>query len=156
MAKPKIVPLGRPPSPPPPAGGAQKMPQLVWHLHADDRLSGQVFRPAMVFGPGSEEGTLNLMVFRSETLDDATGLEEVLNVPYVPRAHIEDWGPGRRFCCSDLLPPLAAEEPAERPTPPPRPTQPARGRGAPQGAQEPADEGDAIDAFLTGGSTRRR
>ena len=164
--KPKITPIGRTPTPQPePIVGAQKMPQLVWHLHADDRNTGQVQRPAMVFGQGSEEGTLNLMVFRSETFDDSTGIEEVQNVPYVQRAHLEDWGPGRRYCCSDLLPPRPQPEPEPRPTPPPRaerPPQPARGRTAPRGAVEPADEGggggggDEIDAFLTGASTRRR
>lgn len=157
MAK-RIVPIGRPAPAAPDAEAAQALPIFVWHLHADDRNTGQIYRPAMVIGLSqTEDGCLDLMVFRTERLDGGTGIEEVLNVPYVPSAHLEDWGPGRRYCTSKLLPPRQApqEEPVRRPAPPAREDRPQRPRPptAPQGASE---EPDDIDAILAGSTTRRR
>lgn len=109
------------------AEAAQELPRDVWHLFAKDRESGQLFRRAFVTGIGQKPGTLNLAVLRTESLDGATGLEEVADVPFTESAHLETWGPGARFCCLHLLP----EKEKQVARPPEAPTEYRRERERP-------------------------
>lgn len=146
---------------------AQAMPQTVWFLDVDKRRTGQVFRAGIVRGPGTMPGTLNLFVLSDPSLDDEEGLEAHNDVKYVTTAQLENWAPGRKFCCTNMLPseervPEARAPRPSRPQPGAREQaasndrRPRRERPVELEAELPDDSEDStLDAFLQGGRIKR-
>jgi hypothetical protein len=91
---------------------AKITPLTVYYVHADLR-SGQpvqggqiqMYRTAMVQGPGTAEGLLDLYILESPRSNNPQFAGEKSDVPFVEEATLEDWSHGREFCCLKLNPP---------------------------------------------------
>jgi hypothetical protein len=105
------------------------LPLHVYFVAADLR-SGQtvreqkvLYRAAIVTGPGEEPGTVDLYVLPWGRGGACRFDGEQENVKLLQTARLEDWTPGREFCCVELLPPHEGQALATTiPQPPPRET----------------------------------
>lgn len=115
---------------------AHILPLAVYYVNADLRGGQpvhqgqkQLYRTALVQGPGAEPGTLDLYIMESPRSNNPQFAGEKTSVPFIEEATLEDWRSGREFCCTTLNPPNEAKRPVlatQIMLPPPQ--QPARER----------------------------